>query len=266
MKNLKRITLFSVMIFFSVVFFFQHPVVATADYWDAYYFEGGQYFKFLVEQTEPEEMDFTFSLSLTSLEEEQLMAEFEGMLNLWEMDFPLYIEATGPDNDEFAHLLFDELIEDFVGWLLLSFFSPSLFLLDLPAMTMVTDESGEWMDIPVEAQQVYLEAGSTVDRTFELLDEEGNLLEVLEISFTVEETVVQSHDLALGEDVELDGFLIYSDLEGAIDEAGELYVELYIVPNFPLPVMISLDQVTDDPDFGSYSTKASMRIIEYTLP
>lgn len=266
LKRAKRITTVIAMIVLSMALLAGISVGARADYWAAYSFEGGQFFKFLIQQTEPAEMGFEFTLKLTSLEEDQLMAEIEGNLDLGQMQLPLYIQASGPDDDQFAYLLFEELIDDFVGWLLLSFFSPSLFLLDLPAMTMITDDSGEWMDIPVEAQQVYLEAGTTMERSFELLDEDGNLLEVLEVSFVVQEADVESYDLALGESVDLKSFLIQSDLGEAMEEADELYVELYIVPEFPLPVLITIDQKTDDPEMGSYSTKASLRIIEYSLP
>lgn len=243
-----------------------NPALAADDYWEAYNFEAGQFFTFLVEQTEPAEMGFEFTMGITAPEAGQLLAEIEGVLDMGQMEMPLYIAAQGPDDEYFAQVLFDELVEDFVGWLLLSFFSPSLFLLDLPALTMIEDDTGEWMDIPVEVQRVPLESGATLERSFELVDEDGELLEVMEVMFTMEAEAIESFDLHGEEDVLFNGYRIDSELDSGIQDTGSINVSIFIVPEFPLPVKISLDQTTDDPEFGTFSTRASMRITSYTLP
>ncbi len=261
----KKVVYGLVLVFFLTVGLV-NPAFAADDYWEAYNFEAGQFFTFLVQQTEPAEMGFEFTMGITAPEPGQLLAEIEGMLDMGQMEMPLYIAAQGPDDEYFAQVLFDELVDDFVGWLLLSFFSPSLFLLDLPALTMIEDDTGEWMDIPVEVQKVPLESGGTLERSFELIDEDGELLEVMDISFTMEEAIIESFDLHEEEDVVFNGYRIDSDLDIGVEDSGMISVSIYIVPGFPLPVEIYLDQTTDDPEFGTFSTKASMRITSYTLP
>lgn len=242
------------------------PQVLARDYWQAFSFQEGQSFTFLIEQDEPGEMAFEFSFTVTAPESGQLTAELEGMIDLGYMEMPLYISATGPDDDQFGNVLFQELLDDFMGWMLLAFFSPSLFLLEVPAITVEVDETGEWMNIPVEAQQVLLEDGAILERSFELIDEDGNFLETVALVFHVEKTQVESLDRIANEMVSFDGYLVKTDLGSALEEEQDIYAEITLVPEFPLPVRIFFDQVAEDPEFGTLQTKAAIRISEFILP
>lgn len=243
-----------------------NPLVVAGDYWQAFSFQEGQYFTFCIQQEEPEEMAFEFSFQVTSPQPGELTAQLDGVLDMGFMELPLYISATGPDDENFGNVLFQALLEDFMGWMLLAFFSPSFFLLDVPEVTVETDDTGEWMDVPVEAQLVYLEDGAILERSFQLVDEDGVFLEEVLLTFVVEETQVKTYNLQADEMVTFPGYLVKSDLGSYLGEGEKIYAEMTLVPEFPLPTRIFFHQEGEDPQLGSFTTKASIRISEFILP